>query len=88
MAMDRAPHPNAQKFFLNWWFSREGQIFAQKIEGSNSLRVDISKEDVAPQNLRRKEFTYVFLEKDAGFLPKMKEAVNFARKTMVAAKKR
>ncbi len=88
MAMDRAPHPNAQKLFLNWWFSREGQIFAQKIEGSNSLRVDISKAAVAPQNLRRKEFTYVFLEKDAGFLPKMKEAVNFVRKTMVSAKKR
>ncbi len=87
-ALDRAPHPNAQKFFLNWWFSREGQMFAQKTDGSNSLRVDISKAAVDPQNLRRKEFTYVFLEKEAGYLPKMTEAVKFVRKTMASAKKR
>ena len=79
-AMDRAPHPNAQKFFLNWWFSRDGQLFAQKTDGGKSLRVDISKAAVAPQNLRRKEFTYVFLEKEAGYLSKMNEALNFVRK--------
>ena len=78
-ALDRAPHPNAQKFFLNWWFSREGQLFAQKTDGGNSLRVDISKAAVAQQNLRRKEFTYVFLEKETGYLEKMNEALNFVR---------
>ena len=23
--VDRAPHPNAAKLFVNWWYSREGQ---------------------------------------------------------------
>ena len=86
-ALDRAPHPNAQKFFVNWWFSREGQMFAQRTEGSNSLRVDISKEAVDPDNLLRKEFTYVFLEKDAGYLPKMNEAVSFVRKVKASVGK-
>jgi len=86
-ALDRAPHPNAQKFFLNWWFSREGQLFAQKTDGGNSLRVDISKAAVAPQNLRRKEFTYVFLEKETGYLDKMNEALSFVRKVKASVGK-
>jgi len=86
-ALDRAPHPNAQKFFLNWWFSREGQLFAQKTDGGNSLRVDISKAAVALQNLRRKEFTYVFLEKETGYLDKMNEALSFVRKVKASVGK-
>ncbi len=86
-ALDRAPHPNAQKFFLNWWFSRDGQLFAQKTDGGNSLRVDISKAAVAQQNLRRKEFTYVFLEKETGYLEKMNEALNFVRKVKASVGK-
>jgi ABC-type Fe3+ transport system substrate-binding protein len=86
-AMDQAPHPNAQKFFVNWWFSREGQMFAQRTEGSNSLRVDISKEAVEPNNLLRKEFTYVFLEKETGYLKKMNEAISFVRKVKASVGK-
>jgi iron(III) transport system substrate-binding protein len=86
-ALDRAPHPNAQKFFLNWWFSREGQEFAQRVDGGNSLRIDISKEAVAPQNLRRKEFTYVFLEKEPRYLAKLKESLSFVRKVKASVGK-
>ena len=44
--MNRAPHPNATKLFLNWLLSREGQVLWQRYSKTNSLRVDIPKDDV------------------------------------------
>jgi len=41
--MDRAPHPNAAKLFVNWLLSREGQIAYQESIALPSLRVDIPK---------------------------------------------
>lgn len=55
--MNRAPHPNAARVFINWLLSRKGQILAQKA-GSNSLRTDIPKEDVDRENLRVKGLDY------------------------------
>jgi len=58
--LNRAPHPNAAKVYVNWFLSREGQITLQteyfKARGgfSNSLRVDIPK-DMFPPELRLKE---------------------------------
>jgi iron(III) transport system substrate-binding protein len=48
MLINRAPHPNAAKVFVNWLLSREGQIAYQKLveSGRNSLRIDIPKDDV------------------------------------------
>ncbi|HEY2991146.1 MAG TPA: extracellular solute-binding protein [Candidatus Binatia bacterium] len=53
MLINRAPHPNAAKVFLNWLLSREGQIAYQKLveTGRNSLRIDIPKDDV-PEHAR------------------------------------
>ncbi len=55
--MNKAPHPNAAKVFVNWFLSREGQIDFQKASGrfvdagaEGSLRMDIPKDDVAPRN--------------------------------------
>ncbi|NIO11630.1 MAG: extracellular solute-binding protein [Deltaproteobacteria bacterium] len=86
-AMDQAPHPNAQKFFINWWFSREGQEFAQRTEGSQSLRLDISTKAVESHNLRKKGATYIFLEKETGFLAKMNDALAFVRKVKASVGK-
>ena len=44
--MNKAPHPNATKVFLNWLLSREGQILWQRHSKTNSLRIDIPKDDV------------------------------------------
>jgi iron(III) transport system substrate-binding protein len=55
-----APHANAAKVFVNWLLSREGQAQVQKGRkgrprtGSNSLRIDIPKNDV-PEEMQRKE---------------------------------
>lgn len=53
--LERSPHPNAAKVFINWLLSREGQTAVQKDGGVNdSLRVDIPKSDLRPM-ARRKE---------------------------------
>lgn len=56
--LNRAPHPNAAKVFINWFLSREGQIAYQKSRliassGADSLRLDIPKEDVPLMSRRR-----------------------------------
>ena len=47
-AFNNQPHPNAAKYFANWFLSREGAMFYQRISNSNSLRQDIPKDDVPP----------------------------------------
>ena len=44
--INKAPHPNATKVFLNWLLSKEGQMLWQRYSKTNSLRVDIPKTDV------------------------------------------
>jgi iron(III) transport system substrate-binding protein len=51
--LNRAPHPNAAKVFINWFLSREGQIALQKLgrpDAHNSRRIDIPKDDIDPYN--------------------------------------
>jgi iron(III) transport system substrate-binding protein len=55
--MNKAPHPNAAKVFVNWFLSREGQIDFQKTSGKfidggaeGSLRIDIPKDDIPARN--------------------------------------
>ena len=56
--LNKAPHPNAAKVFINWFLSRQGQIVWQRVmnkvvlEGSDSMRVDIPKDDVLPDAKR------------------------------------
>ncbi len=58
--MDKPPHPNASKIFINWLLSREGQIAVQKEgETNDSLRVDIPKTEVRPMIRRREGAKYV-----------------------------
>jgi len=64
--MNKAPHPNAAKVFINWFLSREGQIDFQKTSGKivdagaeGSLRIDISKEEIPPRNQLNPGVKYV-----------------------------
>lgn len=53
--VEKSPHPNASKVFINWLLSRDGQMEIQKEAQSNdSLRIDIPKTDVKP-NMRRRD---------------------------------
>jgi ABC-type Fe3+ transport system substrate-binding protein len=62
--VNRAPHPNAAKVFINWLLSRRGQIALQKRTSTgespaDSLRIDIPKEDVPYLNRRLEGIPYL-----------------------------
>src|SRR5713226_587907 len=52
--LNRAPHPNAARVFINWFLSRKGQIALQKLgdpdDPANSRRIDVPKDDVPVSN--------------------------------------
>ena len=60
-AVSNAPHPNATRVFLNWVLSREGQSAWQKFTEVNSLRVDIPKTDLPPDDVPQKGVNYFML---------------------------
>ncbi len=59
--VNRAPHPNAAKVFINWYLSREGQTAVQSVRGgfSNSRRMDISRDMIPPNRRLKKGGKYV-----------------------------
>jgi iron(III) transport system substrate-binding protein len=62
--VNRAPHPNAAKVFINWLLSRRGQLALQKTQAgaespADSLRVDIPKDDVPLLNRRLEGIKYL-----------------------------
>ena len=58
--MRHAPHPNAAKLFVNWFLSREGQMAWQERTRQNSLRMDIPKDGLRPENTPIPGQTYDF----------------------------
>ena len=66
--LNRAPHANAAKVFINWFLSRDGQIALQKslartsAETADSLRIDIPKNDVKPENRRAAGVNYLDID--------------------------
>ena len=65
--MDRHPHPNAARVFINWYLSQEGQIaFLQANRDElrvNSLRDDLPPDMVAPTAARRKDRDYLLINR-------------------------
>lgn len=59
--LNRAPHPNAAKLFVNWVLSREGQVAWQKYAEVNSLRMDIPKTDLPPDDVPQKGVNYFLI---------------------------
>ena len=62
--VNRAPHPNAAKVFINWLLSRKGQMALQKNmlnteNPADSLRIDIPKDDVPYFNRRLDGIKYL-----------------------------
>jgi iron(III) transport system substrate-binding protein len=66
--VNRAPHPNAAKVFINWFLSRDGQLTHQKAAAKalggapDSLRVDIPKERVLPADRREDGVKYMDMD--------------------------
>ncbi len=61
--LNRAPHPNAAKVFINWLLSREGQALFQKVismpgDPRNSRRIDVPKDHIPADEQRRDKMSY------------------------------
>lgn len=57
--LDKLPHPNATRIFINWLLGKEGQRHIQKEMTYHSARVDIGTEGVDPLNTRREGVKYI-----------------------------
>jgi len=70
--INRAPHPNAAKVFINWLLSREGQITMQtehvkaQTGSPNSLRIDIPKDIIPVAQRLRDDIDYIEVETPEG----------------------
>ena len=60
MAINRAPHPNAAKVYINWLLSQEGQGIYAKVSGDNSRRLDVAPGD--PELLPRPGIKYLNMQ--------------------------
>ncbi|MGZ8433216.1 MAG: ABC transporter substrate-binding protein [Candidatus Binatia bacterium] len=65
--MNRHPHPNAAKVFLNWFLSLEGQIAFRQANTDElrvgSMREDLPQEILPPLARRRKDKEYLFINR-------------------------
>lgn len=77
--VNKAPHPNAAKVFINWYLSREGQTLFSQIYGSQSARLDVPTEGLDPLKVRLPG-TKFFLDADTEeWLARDEEFVKAAR---------
>jgi iron(III) transport system substrate-binding protein len=51
--INKAPHPNAAKAYINWFFSREGQTAIARELGFASRRIDVPTDHLKPSQLAK-----------------------------------
>lgn len=56
--MNRAPHPNAAKVYINWLLTREGQTLWSQLSGYPSRRLDVSRDHLDPITVPREGVEY------------------------------
>ena len=77
--VDTPKNPNAQKFFANWWLSKEGQTLMQDASGNDSLRLDIPKDSVGPLLLRDADATYVWPQTRPNYEAELLEVQKYSK---------
>jgi ABC-type Fe3+ transport system substrate-binding protein len=83
MALDRAPNPNAQKLFVNWALSQEGQqMFIKIAESTDSLRGDVNNSIIPKQNRIQADVDYIIPFEDPDYVDKQGEILDMLRKIM------
>ena len=78
--MNTPRNPNAQKLWMNWWLSREGQAAMQSATGRQSLRADIPLDGVSPRNIRVGDET--ILESVGGYQATVSEIIEVLNEIM------
>jgi ABC-type Fe3+ transport system substrate-binding protein len=81
--MNRGPHPNATKLFINWWLGKDAQLAYQKVNPiDESLREDISKDDVLPDYRRRPGVTYMHMDSNPDLMGRDGEPNEYMKKVL------
>ncbi|MCH8917102.1 MAG: extracellular solute-binding protein [Alphaproteobacteria bacterium] len=89
MAVDRPPNPNAQKLFINWALSKETQtLFIKTGKTSDSLRMDVPEDAVAPQYRIRLDRKYYVGFSDPNFINNQRKHLKTLRNIMKKARKK
>ena len=57
--INKAPHPNAAKVYINWLLSKEGQTEWVKASGYPSRRLDVPREQFDPGMLPKEGVSYL-----------------------------
>ena len=69
---NHAPHPNAAKFFVNWFLTKEGQTVYSRTARAESARLDVPNDHLNKGDLRDPNVRY-FISEDESFLKKKRE---------------
>jgi iron(III) transport system substrate-binding protein len=86
MAVDKAPHPNALKLFVNWALSQEAQQLMIKLgERKDSLRKDVDNSVIAPQYRIQPDADYYVAFEEPDYLNRQTEILNKIREIMKEA---
>ena len=83
--INKAPHPNAAKVFLNWFHGREGQAVYGKVSLTESARLDVSNEYLDP-SVRRQPNVKYFISEDEDFLMKFGDLMKVAGQIFAVGK--
>lgn len=62
--INRAPHPNAARVFINWLLTKEGQTLWSKAELTQSTRIDVSTDFLPAEKIRDPKVKYLWSEKE------------------------
>ncbi len=86
MVMDKAPHPNAAKLFVNWALSKEGQtLFIKLQESMDSLRTDIPKDLIEERYRIRPDRDYLVTFTNPDYINRQGEFITKLRQIMQEA---
>ena len=84
--MDRAPHPNAAKLFLNWWLTQEGQTAYHTLASTPpppSLREDVPQGATLDIERRDPGAVYDMSDIDTSLPDLRADAIEFAQRTFL-----
>lgn len=82
--MDKAPHPNAARLYVNWLLSKQGQAGYADLTKRNSRRLDVNPGD--PQGVPRKGFAYISAQSEKNAFVRRK--VTGLAKKLIAGSRR
>lgn len=81
-SMNRAPHPDSARVFINWLLTKEGQTLFSKAYNAPSLRLDVSTEGIDPLKIIDPKGKYFMGGDDEDFILSEPERARMANEIL------